>query len=215
LWVAWRHPDRPWVGSLLPCDEADRQLFAVATEITLGNGSIADFWSDRWLHGFAPRDIAPSLFSIACRKRRTVKEALCNQRWLLDLSRGLLPEMLPELNTLALLLDEVALNEDVHDAIRWRFSASGEYTASSAYLLQFEGSIGSDMAPLIWEGWALGKCRFFIWTAAMNRILTADALLRRGLENEYFCPLCIRNLEMPLHLLAECTWTRQMWGRLA
>jgi hypothetical protein len=70
-----------------------------------------------------------------------------------------------------------------------------EYTASSAYLLQFEGSISSDLATIIWEGWALGKCRFFIWTAAMNKVLTADALLLRGWENKYFCPLCMRKRE--------------------
>jgi hypothetical protein len=49
----------------------------------------------------------------------------------------------------------------------------------------------------------------------MNRILTADALLRRGWESDYFCPLCIRNLETPLHLLVECPWSKQVWGRLA
>jgi hypothetical protein len=90
-----------------------------------------------------------------------------------------------------------------------------EYTASSAYLLQFEGSISSDLATIIWEGWALGKCRFFIWTAAMNKVLTADALLLRGWENKYFCPLCMRNRENPFHLLVECAWSKQLWETLA
>jgi hypothetical protein len=31
----------------------------------------------------------------------------------------------------------------------------------STYLRQFEGSIPLDIAPLIWKGWALEKCRFF------------------------------------------------------
>jgi hypothetical protein len=138
-----------------------------------------------------------------------------NQKWILDLSRGLMPEMLTEFTRLAARLDDVTLNEETRDTIRWRFTTSGEYTASSAYLLQFEGSTMSDMVPTIWDGWALGKCKFFIWTAAMNKILTADALLRRGWENEYFCPPCIRNLETPFHLLVECPWSRQIWSALA
>jgi mannosylglycoprotein endo-beta-mannosidase len=215
LWTAWRHPDRPWVGTPLPCDAKDRQLFAVATEITLGSGTVADFWCDRWLHGYAPRDIAPTLFKIASRKHRSVKEALTNHRWILDLSRGLQPEMVQELTNLAALVDDVILDERTPDAIRWRFDASGEYTASSAYLLQFEGSIPSDIAPIIWEGWAPGKCRFFLWTAEMNKILTADVLQRRGWENEYFCQLCFRNLETPFHLLVECSWAREVWSMLA
>jgi hypothetical protein len=163
----------------LPCDDTDRQLFAVATEITLGDGALAVFWSDRWLHGTSPWEIAPALYSIATRKKQKVKEAMQNHKWILDLSRGLEPDMLPEFTRLALMLDDVNL-EDVQDSIRWRFSSSGEYTASSVYLLQFEGSISSDLATTIWDGWALGKCHFFIWTAAMNKILMADALLRRG-----------------------------------
>jgi hypothetical protein len=50
---------------------------------------------------------------------------------------------------LAMLTDGVTLNDGTRDSIRWRFDASGEYTAKSTYLLQFEGSIPSDIAPLI------------------------------------------------------------------
>jgi hypothetical protein len=92
------------VGTPLPCDAIDRQLFAAAIEITIGDGTLAYFWSDRWLQRRAPREIAPSLFKIASRKRRNVKNALCNQRWLLDLNRGLQPEMIYELMELATLL---------------------------------------------------------------------------------------------------------------
>lgn len=215
LWMAWKQPDRPWVGSPLPCDGVDCSLFAAATEITLGDGAIADFWSDRWLFGLAPGEIAPSLFSITTRKRRSVKDAMNNQQWLLDLNRGLQPEMLQALIRLATLLDEVTLQHGVQDSIRWRFDASGVYTASTAYLMQFRGSVQSDTAPFIWEGWAPGKCRFFLWTASLNKILTADALQRRGWENNYFCPLCIRNLETPFHLLVECPWTQQVWSKIA
>jgi hypothetical protein len=71
-------------------------------------------------------------------------------------------------------------DEAIQDKIRWRFDPSGEYTASSAYLLQFEGSVASPVAPLIWTGWVSGKCRFFLWTTEKNRILTAHALQRWG-----------------------------------
>jgi hypothetical protein len=30
-----------------------------------------------------------------------------------------------------------------------------------------------------------------------------------------FAQLCLRNLETPLRLLAECTWTMQVWSKLA
>ncbi|XBJ25783.1 hypothetical protein VPH35_003355 [Triticum aestivum] len=72
-----------------------------------------------------------------------------------------------------------------------------------------------DGYKLIWSGWAPGKCRFFMWTVMLGRILTADALLRRGWENDYFYPLCERSLETPSHLLIECPWSRTIWESLA
>jgi hypothetical protein len=112
-------------------------------------------------------------------------------------------------------MDDVHLAEDREDSIRWWPEESGEYSVQSAYLLQFSGSIDLDFSTSIWQGWAPGKCKFFLWTAALERILTADALQRRGWVNDYFCPFCVRNLETPMHLLVECPWTRQIWSAVA
>jgi hypothetical protein len=215
LWYAWRYPTRPWVNFQLPCDDKDRMLFAMATEVTVGDGRRAKFWHDRWLHGQCPKTIAPALFKISARKNRTVHEALLEETWLTDLVKGLNDQILPELTRLATLLDEVQLHEGQDDAICWRFTESLEYSARSAYLLQFEGSIPTENYNLIWRAWAPEKCRFFAWTAALGRILTADVLLRRGWENNYFCALCERNLETTTHLFWECPWSKQAWGRIA
>jgi hypothetical protein len=48
-----------------------------------------------------------------------------------------------------------------------------------------------------------------------RRVFTADRLLRFGMPNQYFCPLCRRNLETPAHLFAECPWAREVWDRTA
>jgi hypothetical protein len=102
------------VGKPVPCDKVDRALFAAATQITIGNGAITNFWSDRWLYGWAPCDLAPSLFAISSRKRqRTVREDLCNYKWISDLRLGLQPNMLDELTRLASLLDEGVLDEAI------------------------------------------------------------------------------------------------------
>jgi hypothetical protein len=49
----------------------------------------------------------------------------------------------------------------------------------------------------------------------LNKVLTADALLRRQWDNEYFCPLCHRNLETPKHLFTECLYTNEVWMEMA
>jgi hypothetical protein len=85
LWFEWVEPDRPWVGTEVPCTEIDRQLFRASTSVTVGNGLRASFWDSPWLDGMAPRDIAPHLHKLAWRKRNTVAEDLHNMNW----TRGL------------------------------------------------------------------------------------------------------------------------------
>ena len=60
-WFHWTERDRPWVGMDTPCDQSDKDLFAACTTISIGNGEIANFWSDQWLNGQAPRQLAPLL----------------------------------------------------------------------------------------------------------------------------------------------------------
>lgn len=85
LWYSWVDPDRPWVGSVVPCTEVDKQLFRCSTSVTIGDGHTKLFWDSSWVHGHAPRDIAPHLYKLAWRKGLTVREEVGNQTW----TRGL------------------------------------------------------------------------------------------------------------------------------
>ena len=204
LWMSWQQPPRPWVGLDLPCDKQDRALFSMATTITVSDGRLARFWHDRWLQGQCPKVIAPSLYEIAIRKNRSVRDSMHNEGWLKDLAHGLTDGMVDELTRLASLLDSVQLTGNAPDQIVWRFTADQTYTARSAYRIQFLGSVPPEATNLLWAGWAPGNCRFFLWTATLGRIPTADLLQRRGWDNNYFCPLCERSLEAAYHLLVEC-----------
>jgi hypothetical protein len=64
-WFRWTEHDRPWVGSETPCDQSDKDLFASCTSISISNGEIARFWSDRWLNGQAPMMLAPLCYTLA------------------------------------------------------------------------------------------------------------------------------------------------------
>jgi hypothetical protein len=214
LWQKWKKPNKPWAHMKLPSSKRDKAMFAAATQITLGDGSKAVFWSDRWLSGQIPAEAAPELYKISIRKNRTVKEALENERWLLDLRHHLDVQHLPQLFRLAHLIDSVHLTQQPDD-ITWRFGAKPYYSAGSAYRLQFLGAVGTDFKKIIWKGWAPARCKFFIWTLMLERILTADKLLQRGWENDYFCPLCRRNLETASHIFTECPFSLKVWEHMA
>jgi hypothetical protein len=85
------------------------------------------------------------------------------------------------------------------------------YTTKSAYEIHFDGSSLSMFPTMIWKVWALARCKFFSWLLLQSRIWTADRLLVREWPNDYFCPLCRRNLETVIHLFQECSYARQVW----
>ncbi|KAF8781126.1 hypothetical protein HU200_001103 [Digitaria exilis] len=73
-------------------------------------------------------------------------------------------------------LHEVQLS-DQPDVIRWRWTADGQYTAKSAYRVQFAGSYCTFDSTSIWKAKVEGKHRFFAWLLVQRKVLTADKLL--------------------------------------
>jgi hypothetical protein len=89
LWQKWKKPNKPWAHLQIPASRKDKALFAAATKISLGDGAKATFWTDRWLFDLIPAEIAPDIFKISVRKNRTVKDALANEKWMIDLRHHL------------------------------------------------------------------------------------------------------------------------------
>jgi hypothetical protein len=57
--------------------------------------------------------------------------------------------MLDSFVLLRALLELVQLSPGMHDKFTWRFTPEGSYSVSSAYHMQFAGSIESPFAQLI------------------------------------------------------------------
>jgi len=114
--LEWVEQDRPWVGTEVPCDAIDHQLFRASTVVTIGDGRKASFWKSSWLFGRAPMDIAPGLYRLAWRKNRKVREELQDQSW----TRGLW-----RMSTVEEMADFVTL----WDQIAWRWTANASYSS--------------------------------------------------------------------------------------
>ena len=217
LWFEWRAPDRPWVGMPPPCDRTDRDLFAAATRIQIGDGGRASFWESTWLGDAPLSQLFPSLHAQSRRKSRTVVDALRDHQWVRDLRPDMPPPALAQfLQAWALLLDaNTQLHPGTTDSITWTLTADGNYSAKSAYLVQFAGRQYAPMTVAIWDTWMPPKIRIFSWLLHQNRLWCADRLQRRGWANEYFCPLCVRNLETATHLFFECHFACRIWSLLS
>jgi hypothetical protein len=75
-------------------------------------------------------------------------------------------------------LSPISLN-DKKDAITWRWTTNGQYSAASAYDCQFIGVMVTFPAPVIWKSSSEPKIKFFAWLVMHNMVLTADNLMKR------------------------------------
>ena len=135
-WFKWTDQSRPWTGMPVHLNPIERALFQLCTTITIGNGARTSFWHDRWLDGEAPKDIAPDCFRWAWRKNHSVAAALTARQWMRGLHRMNTKPAARQFVVLWNRLQQVRL-ADQEDTVSWRFTASGTYSASSAYDVQF------------------------------------------------------------------------------
>jgi hypothetical protein len=105
----------------------------------------------------------------------------------------------------------VELQEGIDDAIAWRWTPNGSYSANSAYRIQFVGGIQDNMFDFFWKAKVENKCKFFGWLMIHIKILTADKLQLRGWDNSHICPLCGVEPKTTTHLLTECAFAKQVW----
>jgi hypothetical protein len=127
-----------------------------------------NFWKDRWLNGMAPAKLATLLYRLARRKSISVADAISNGRWLRDLSRISNEEELHQFFQLWTKIDEVQMNDNP-DAMKWLPCANGQYSAKSAYEIQFVGRIQQPHLEKVWSAKVEGKIKIFLWLLLRNR----------------------------------------------
>jgi len=210
LWFQWKHKDCAWNALELPCDWRDRELFAASTEVTIGDGKTARFWTSSWVNGKTLKSMAPTLFLKSKRKKLTVQMALHENRWIKHLLPLQSSQEIREYVALWEQVGNVQLQEGTEDTntIRWRWTPDGEYTTKSAYQIQFEGSYSKLRLTPIWKAQTEPKCRFFAWTLLHKKILTANNLIKRNWPNDPTCKLCGIDPKTPAHLCKDCPYSK-------
>jgi hypothetical protein len=103
---------------------------------------------------------------------------------------------------------------DTPDEIQWRWAASGEYSAKSAYSIQFEGSYYSFDSQAIWKAPMEGKHKLFAWLLVQliqSKILITDKMVSKNWPCNQFCTLCLNAQETTVHLSLHCLFALQVW----
>ena len=176
----------PWASLPLQVSKDVECLLSLAIITEIGDGANTLFWKDKWLTGKSIQDLAPNLYALVPKRRAsrcTVMAALDEEKWLEDIQEEISAHALMEYLELWDISKGMVLQEGIPNRHIWRLSASGEYTAKSAYDALFEGALSFAPYEHIWKSWAPSKCHFFMWLVAHNPCWTADRLARRGLPH--------------------------------
>jgi hypothetical protein len=177
-------------------------------------GKRINFWKDRWINGTSPMDIAPSCFRLARRKNHSVKNALARNMWMVGLHRLTTNDQARQFLHLWLVVRSIQLT-DQQDTVTWNFGNTNCYTASSAYQVQFFGTINKHKWMKIWKAKVPSKCKIFLWLLLQSRLPTADRILRHGGHAVLTCTLCQNDPESHIHLTSSCSYALRCWQLIA
>jgi hypothetical protein len=220
VWLQKTEATKPWAGLDLHVGPDSWALFNASVEVVVGNGRASLFWEDPWLAGLTAKAIAPALMKLvkpALRKRRSIREGLANNAWVLDIAGELSVDATVQYLQLwdAVRAAAIVCDESFgSDVFRWKWSGDGSFSSRSAYRMLFHGTIGLTAAPLIWASFAPLKHRFHAWLALRRRCWTADRRLRRGLPSHTLCLLCGVADETIDHISLHCSYAQGIWRGL-
>jgi hypothetical protein len=109
------------------------------------------------------------------------------------------------------------------DRLIWRCTKNGDFTVRSAYHLGMErqvrqqlGCSGAKKEGEVWKTcWSMrvpNAIKMFLWRACHNLLPTKVNLLKRGICDNSFCPICLSENETVEHIIWECPMANDVWG---
>ena len=216
IWLQKTDADRSWAGLQFKVQPESTAMFNASINITVADGARVLFWADPWICGQTAAMIAPAVLSLVrpgIRRKRLVIEGIADNAWARDISGELTIDAVVQYLHLWDAVRAVQ-RRGIQDQFEWRWTASGKFSARTAYRAFFEGSTIMPDAPQVWHSFAPLKVKLHAWLALRDRCWTADRRLRRGLVSHTLCPLCSLEDETMEHLTVRCSFAGAIWAGL-
>jgi hypothetical protein len=181
----------------------------------VGDGSKTRFWTDIWCGTCRLKEGFPELFRIARNKEALVRDHVRYQNggvfWDLNFTRHAQDWELEAVFSFVELLYSSSAKGHGEDRMCWRGHSKDGFQVKSYYnfLLPTAGHLGP--WKRIWKTGAPPRVAFFVWAAALGRILTIDNLRRRHVIVLDWCCMCKESGESISHLLMHCSAAREVW----
>jgi len=188
----------------------------------MGDGRDALFWHDIWVGEIPLKIKFPCLYELAEDKEWSVAEASrvlgpdggSKRVW----RRRLLAWEEESVRECSVLLDNIVLQDNVHDAWRWLLDHIQGYIVKGAYrfLTTTGESLDRTLVDDVWQKHIHAKVSLFVWRLLHNRLPTKDNLERRHVlhHTDTACSSGCGELETATHLFLSCDIFSSLWSHI-
>ncbi len=163
----------------------------------VGDGSSIKFWTDKWCGATSLRVQFPDLYRLARFKDTWVWDVVVthglNIHWDVCFIREFQDWELESITLFMDLLYSMEIRHNEADIMCWQSSSRKIFEVNSFYKLLQSGTDQSFPWRVVWKSKAPSKVSFFIWTAALGKVLTTDNLCKRLLFVLDWCSMCKRD----------------------
>ncbi|XP_024636614.1 uncharacterized protein [Medicago truncatula] len=192
--------------------EGVARWFEDNTRRIMGDGRDILFWHDIWVGEIPLKIKFPRLYELVEDKECSVADARRvigpDRGWESLWRRRLLAWEEESVRECSVLLHNIVLQENVHDAWRWILDPIQSYTVRGAYRFLTTSGDALDMTLVddVWQKHIPLKVSLFVWRLLRNRIPTKDNLERRRviLPIDTACISGCGEVETAKHLFLYC-----------
>jgi hypothetical protein len=200
---------------LLKFISKDWHRFSSHIRLIPGYGSKISFWGKVWCGSLPLLEVFPGLYSLASNKEASIVDdfdSLSRSRqWTFSFLRPLNNWEVEDLASFYSLLYSYKLGGGV-DKIWWVLNRNGKFKVRSFY----NSLISNVNSPFpwksIWRTKAPPRVAFFVWSAALGKILTLDNLMKKNMDLINRCGMCKKDEESIDHLLLHCECAQFLWN---
>jgi len=186
----------------------------------VGDGRNTFFWYDNWIWDIPLRFKFSRLFDLTVDKECKVEE-MWRLGWAGDgrawvWRRRLFAWEGDSVRECAVLLNNIVLQDNVHDSWRWLLDLAHRYSVKAAYRYITTTGENTDRSQVadVWVKHIPSKVSIMVWRLLCNRLPTRDNLVHQGIllptDGMYVAGCDV--LESATHLFLHCDISSELWS---